>query len=155
MLRWICAIMLLLVVAAVVAEQYVVRTGRTVTGKPVVRVACASWQMGEMPFEPFIEAYRQTHPEVEVELAILPDDSNNKLVMLWQHDQTPYDVLIAYARPDEMPTTPQLVDSKPRSTLVERESRAARANKPKALSTSHRRKAASVEDVARGACSFV
>jgi len=97
MLRWICVIMLLLVVAAVVAEQYVVRTGRTVTGKPVVRVACASWQMGEMPFEPFIEAYRQTHPEVEVELAILPDDSNNKLVMLWQHDQTPYDVLIAYA----------------------------------------------------------
>ncbi len=45
------------------------------------------------------------------------------------------DVLLAYACPDEMPKTPQPIDSKPRSTLVERESRAVRANKPKALST--------------------
>jgi hypothetical protein len=65
------------------------------------------------------------------------------------------DVLIAYAYPDEMPKTPQPVDSKPHSTLVERESRAARANKPKALSTSNKRKAANVEDVARCARSFV
>jgi len=39
--------------------------------------------------------------------------------------------------------------------LVERESRAARANKPKALSSSNEREAANVEDVARCACSFV
>jgi hypothetical protein len=39
--------------------------------------------------------------------------------------------------------------------FVEHEDHAARANKPKALSTSNKRKAANVEDVARSACSFV
>jgi hypothetical protein len=39
--------------------------------------------------------------------------------------------------------------------LVERRSHFARANKPKALSTSNKRKAANVEGVARCACSFV
>ena len=65
------------------------------------------------------------------------------------------DVLIAYAYPDEMLKTPQPIDSKPRSMLVERESRAARANKPKALSRSRKRKAANGEEFARCACSFV
>ena len=65
------------------------------------------------------------------------------------------DVLIAYARSDEMPKIPQPIDSKPQSTLVERESCSVRANKPKAVSTSHKRKAVNVEDVPRGACSFV
>jgi len=65
------------------------------------------------------------------------------------------DVLIAYAYPDEMPKSPQLIDSKPHSTLVESESRAARANKPKALSTSIKCSAANDQEFARGACSFV
>ena len=65
------------------------------------------------------------------------------------------DVLIAYARSDEMPKIPQPVDSKPHWTLVERESCSARANKPKALSTSIKRSAANVEEFARSACSFV
>ncbi len=65
------------------------------------------------------------------------------------------DVLIAYARPDEMPKSPQPMDSKPHSTLVERESCSARANKPKALSTSIKRRAANGEEFARSACSFV
>jgi hypothetical protein len=65
------------------------------------------------------------------------------------------DVHIAYARPDEMPKTPQPVDSKSHSTLVERESCSVRANKPKALSTSIKRGAANGEEFARSACSFV
>jgi hypothetical protein len=65
------------------------------------------------------------------------------------------DVLIAYARPDEMPKIPQPIDSKPHLTLVERESRAARANKPKALSASIKWSAANDEEFARCACSFV
>jgi hypothetical protein len=56
------------------------------------------------------------------------------------------DVLVAYAYPDEMPKTPQPVDSKPHWMLVERQSCSVRANKPKALSTSNKRKAASVKD---------
>ena len=64
-------------------------------------------------------------------------------------------VLIAYAHPDEMSKPPHRSDSKPHSTLVERQSRFARANKPKALSTSTKCEAANVEDVARSACSFV
>jgi hypothetical protein len=65
------------------------------------------------------------------------------------------DVLIAYACPDEMPKSPQLIDSKSDSTLVERESCSVRANKPKALSTSIKRGAANGEEFARSACSFV
>ena len=65
------------------------------------------------------------------------------------------DVLIAYAYPDEMPKTPQPIDSKSHSMLVERESWSVRANKPKALSTSIKRGAANGEEFARSACSFV
>ena len=65
------------------------------------------------------------------------------------------DVLIAYAYPDEMPKSPQPMDSKSHSTLVECESCSVRANKPKALSTSIKRGAANGEEFARRACSFV
>jgi hypothetical protein len=65
------------------------------------------------------------------------------------------DVLIAYARSDEMPKIPQPIDSKFHSTLVERESCSVRANKPKALSTSIKRGAANGQEFARVACSFV
>jgi hypothetical protein len=65
------------------------------------------------------------------------------------------DVLIAYARSDEMPKIPQAIDNKSHSTLVERESCSARANKPKALSTSTKCSAANDEEFARCTCSFV
>ncbi|MFQ6047856.1 MAG: ABC transporter substrate-binding protein [Phycisphaerae bacterium] len=97
MLRWISLAGLVLVGAGIGLELLTVRTGRTLTGKPVVRVACAAWQKGELPFEAFIEAYRRVHPDLQVELKVLPEGSNNKLSMLWQRGQTPYDVIIAYA----------------------------------------------------------
>ena len=55
-----------------------------------------------------------------------------------------------------LPLDPQeILNLLPHSTLVERRSRFARANKPKALSTSTKCGDANVDDVARSACSFV
>jgi len=64
-------------------------------------------------------------------------------------------MLIADTHTDEMPKAPHCKKHRQRRTLVERGSRLACANKPKALSTSIKRGAANSEEFARRACSFV
>jgi ABC-type glycerol-3-phosphate transport system substrate-binding protein len=96
-LRWICLAVILIIAGLVTLELVSIKSGKTSTGKPLIRVACASWQKGDMPIEDFIAAYQHAHPEVQLELKVMPPASANKLSLLWRNGETPYDVLIAFA----------------------------------------------------------
>ena len=96
-LQRIAYIGLIVIVLLVVAEQlHVIRMHRP-SETPVIRIACASWQKGEMPFESFVQAYRQVHPKLDIQIKMIPPQSENKLIMLWRQSRTPYDIVIAYA----------------------------------------------------------
>lgn len=96
-LRLICFTGLLVVLGLVTLELVSVKSGKTTSGKPIIRVACASWQKGEMPIEDFLAAYQKLHPEIQLELKVMPPASGNKLSLLWRNGETPYDVIIAFA----------------------------------------------------------
>jgi len=97
LLQRIAYVALILTVAGMIGEQVYLYEQHKPSEKPVIRIACASWQKGELPFEAFIEAYHYLHPEVRLELKIMPPQSENKLIMLWLKGRTPYDIVIAYA----------------------------------------------------------
>ncbi len=88
---------ILLFFVLIAAELTYVSSLQRTSDRPVIRIAVASWQVGEMPFESFAQAYEKLNPDVRIELKMLPNQSENKLIMLWQRDRTPYDLVIAYA----------------------------------------------------------
>ena len=65
--------------------------------RPVVRIGCAGWQKAEMPFESFIAAYQQLHPELDIQLKVMPPEDQNKLMMLWMEGRTPLDAVLGLA----------------------------------------------------------
>jgi ABC-type glycerol-3-phosphate transport system substrate-binding protein len=86
-----------LLAGLVIAEQaYVARLQRPLA-RPVVRIGCAGWQKSEMPFESFIAAYEQLHPDVDIQLKVMPPEDQNKLMMLWLEGRTPLDAVLGLA----------------------------------------------------------
>jgi len=86
-----------LLAALVIAEQaYVARLQRPLA-RPVVRIGCAGWQKAEMPFESFIAACQQLHPDVDIQLKVMPPEDQNKLMMLWLEGRTPLDAVLGLA----------------------------------------------------------
>ena len=97
MLQRLSYILLALLVALVVAEQAYVARLQKPLARPVVRIGCAGWQKSEMPFESFIAAYQQLHPEIDIQLKVMPPEDQNKLMMLWMEGRTPLDAVIGLA----------------------------------------------------------
>lgn len=100
-------ILLAVLLSLIVAEQvYVARLQRP-SLRPVIRIGCAGWQKAEMPFESFIAAYQALHPEIDIQLKVMPPEDQNKLMMLWQEGRTPLDLVIAFAN-EEIHTYTQM-----------------------------------------------
>ena len=97
MLQRLAYMLLALLTVLVAAEQsYVARLSKPLA-RPVIRIGCAGWQKAEMPFESFIAAYQQLHPELDIQLKIMPPEDQNKLMMLWMEGRTPLDAVIGLA----------------------------------------------------------
>lgn len=97
MLQKLAYIALALVVTLVVAEQvYLARLDKPLA-RPIIRIGCAGWQKAEMPFESFLAAYQRLHPELDIQLKVMPPEDQNKLMLLWMEGRTPLDAVIAFA----------------------------------------------------------
>lgn len=97
MLQRLVYVALVLVTGLVIAEQAYVARLQKPSNRPVIRIGCAGWQKAEMPFEAFIAAYEQLHPEVDIELKVMPPEDQNKLMMLWLEGRTPLDIVLGLA----------------------------------------------------------
>lgn len=117
MLRWIClAAMLLIALISVVEyvwhltplEQLVTVIGRgeaqgtgeggtTVEPTTTIRVAIASWQLDEFPWEETIRKYEKAHGgKVRVTLSSIPGTAINTMLLFWAAGKTEYDVIVAW-----------------------------------------------------------
>jgi len=113
MLRWSCVILALLIAAISVAEYVTHRTpleqisalvggggdrdAGDGAGKTVIRMGVAAWQMKEFPWRAAIASYEKAHPDVRVEMSILPEGSLNSMLLFWASDYTEYDMVVAWA----------------------------------------------------------
>lgn len=68
-------------------------------GKTTVRVMVDSWQYSEFmtpdkDLERCIRAFEKRHPEIAVDLRIMPEANEITLMLPWQANQTPFDLLL-------------------------------------------------------------
>jgi len=111
MLRWLC-LLFAIVIVAVSAVEWVwhatpleqVRGEFDITGDPdvtVIRLGIASWQMAEFPWEEtlarFEAAARARGQNIRFKASVLPEGSFNSLLLFWAHGYTEYDVVVAFA----------------------------------------------------------
>lgn len=113
MLRWVCIILAVLIVAAGVVE-YVWRLtpleqilsavrreapkGAVLGGKHVVRLGIASWQMDEFPWEETIRKFEVAHDnKIKIHRSALPEGTFNSMLLFWASGHTEYDVIVAWA----------------------------------------------------------
>ena len=117
MLRWLCIILVGLLVAVSLVEYVAGWTpleqlsalvawqrpegggplaGR---GRTVIRVGVASWQMEEFPWEAAIARYEKAHGgAVKIRVAALPEGTLNSVLLSWaKSSHTEYDVIVAWA----------------------------------------------------------
>jgi len=96
MLRKLNYVVMALLVAVFVA-------GRVLRGRPSgmsggrkhVRLAAASWQIREFPFEKTIERFEKAHPDIHVTLHRLTNDYELSLMLAWKIDEPIYDLVVA------------------------------------------------------------
>jgi ABC-type glycerol-3-phosphate transport system substrate-binding protein len=67
------------------------------SGKIVIRLGVASWQMDEFPWEETIRRYEQAHPGARIRLSILPEGALNSALLFWASAYTEYDIIVAWA----------------------------------------------------------
>ena len=116
MLRRVCILLVVLIVAASVVE-YVWRltpleqlqailTGQApeATGpfaggdKTIIRLGIASWQMDEFPWAETIAKYEQAHGgKIKIHISALPEGTFNSMLLFWASGYTEYDVIVAWA----------------------------------------------------------
>ena len=109
MLRWICLILLVVVVAVSVVE-YVWRVtplemlmgkfGTDTDGDDVlvIRIGVAAWETREFPWRETIRRYEETQEgKVRFDVKILPEENKNAILLSWANGMTDYDVVVAFA----------------------------------------------------------
>ena len=64
-------------------------------GKKQVRLAAASWQIMEFPFEAMIEEFERRHPDIDVTLHRLTNDYELSLILAWKTGEPVYDLVVA------------------------------------------------------------
>ena len=114
MIRWICVILAVIIVAVSVIEyvtdrtpleQLLVAFGRAPKGEKsanpqaltVIRVAAAAWQLNEFPWRSAIAGYEKAHPDVRIEMSTISEDSLNSMLLFWASDYTRYDAVVAWS----------------------------------------------------------
>jgi len=116
MLRWLCLVLTVLIVVVSVVEyvthltpleQLLALLGRGAASEtPVepgvqpaltIRVALASWQLDEFPWEETVRKYEKAHQgKVRVKLTSIPDSARNTMLLFWASGITEYDVVVAW-----------------------------------------------------------
>lgn len=65
--------------------------------RTVIRLAVASWQATDIPWQDTIRRYEAEHPAIKVELSSLPDGAFNSILLSWSLGRTDYDAVMAFA----------------------------------------------------------
>jgi len=109
MLRWICLILVVVIVALSVVE-YVWRVtplqlimgdfgpGAGDGDVLVIRIGVAAWETREFPWMETIRRYEATTGgKVRFDVKILPEENKNAIFLSWANGMTDYDVVVAFA----------------------------------------------------------
>jgi|GEM_PF-1851271 ABC-type glycerol-3-phosphate transport system substrate-binding protein len=116
MLRWACLVLTVFIVVISVVEyvthltpleQLLAVLGRGAAseaaveagGRPdvTIRVAVASWQLDEFPWEETVRKFEKAHGgKVRVTLSSIPDNIVNTMLLFWASGMTEYDVVVAW-----------------------------------------------------------
>jgi len=107
MLRWVCILLLVVIVAVSVVEyvwdltpleQLQLKTPRGYGDQIVIRLGIASWQVREFPWTETIRKYEQAHGgKIRIEMTPMPEGSLNTMQAFWRYGHTAYDVVVAWA----------------------------------------------------------
>jgi ABC-type glycerol-3-phosphate transport system substrate-binding protein len=99
MQKWISLGLVGLAVLGFVAERRLNIYDPHQGGKTKVRVLVASWQYSEFQtpdgdLERVVTAFEERHPDIDIDLRIMPEGNEITLMLPWQAGTTPFDLLL-------------------------------------------------------------